>query len=268
MVSSELNMLKCLRWARWGWNCCKSPLSLAWLIFFSQFTLEGLWLALHQSVCCGTSGGKPLWPPSVSLSIRSAIRNRLWRAFVEVQFYDWGWVLHRMQQNSLFMSQSIITLSSGDRQWVLFGQHSSCRSGTASHFPVAIALQKAMPWVCRSVCLLLNPTSKCFCHSFCRELFSVSIHWEAPGEMVISFPARTFEGPFYNGGHLEGEGKERGILSHLQCWAFLLFIQILPLFNSAVQDGNSNKVSKQMLCREKLFLCGWFSCPVAKFYYE
>lgn len=28
--------------------------------------LEGLWLALHQSVCCGTSGGKPLWPPSVS----------------------------------------------------------------------------------------------------------------------------------------------------------------------------------------------------------
>lgn len=176
--------------------------------------------------------------------------------------------LHRMQQNSLFMSQSIITLSSGDRQWVLFGQHSSCRSGTASHFPVAIALQKAMPWVCRSVCLLLNPTSKCFCHSFCRELFSVSIHWEAPGEMVISFPARTFEGPFYNGGHLEGEGKERGILSHLQCWAFLLFIQILPLFNSAVQDGNSNKVSKQMLCREKLFLCGWFSCPVAKFYYE
>lgn len=90
---------------------------------------------------------------------------------------------------------------------MLFGQHSSCRSGTASHFPVAIALQKAVPWVCRSVCLLLNPTSKCFCHSFCRELFSMSIHWEAPGEMVISFPARTFEGPFYNGGHLEGDVK-------------------------------------------------------------
>lgn len=66
ITSSELNMLKCLRWARWGWNCCKSPLSLAWLIFFSQFMLEGLWLALHQSVCCGTNGGKPLWPPSVS----------------------------------------------------------------------------------------------------------------------------------------------------------------------------------------------------------
>lgn len=45
--------------------------------------LEGFWLALHQSVCCGTSGGKPLWPPSVSLPVASAIRTdcseHLWR---------------------------------------------------------------------------------------------------------------------------------------------------------------------------------------------
>lgn len=154
-------------------------------IFF-QFMLEGLWLALHQSVCCGPSGVKPLWPPRVSLPVASAIRNRLQWAFVEVQFDGWGWILHRMQQNSLLMSQNIITLRSGDRQWVLFGQHSSCRAGTASHFPVAIALQKAMPWVCRMVWLLFNPSSKCFSHSFCGELLSMSIHWEAPGEVLIS----------------------------------------------------------------------------------
>lgn len=62
--------------------------------------------------------------------------------------------------------------------------------------------------------------------------------------------------------------KERVTISYWQCWEFLLFIQILPLFNSAVWVGNSNKVSKQMLCREKLFLCCWFSCPIAKFYCE
>lgn len=117
----------------------QTPPSLAWLIYFLPVYARRI-LTGFTSICCGTSGGKPLWSPSVSLPIASAIRNRLQWAFVEEQFNGWGWILHRMQQNSLLMSQGIITLRSEGRQWVLFGQHSSCRAGTASHFPVAIAL--------------------------------------------------------------------------------------------------------------------------------